>query len=86
MDSLQGMNMDALVQSVSVIVRMLSNPPDGGSFVMKSIAMVSNGLAFFSGNIGDSGGCAGLVFTLVIWHVAHPLMYSVTKVFMFGHQ
>jgi hypothetical protein len=27
-----------------------------------------------------------LVFTLVIWHVAHPLMYSVMKVFMLGHQ
>jgi hypothetical protein len=26
------------------------------------------------------------VFTLVIWHVAHPLIYSVMKVFMLGHQ
>ena len=48
--------MDALVQSVSVMVRMVSYPPDGGSFVMKSIAIVSNGKAFSTGVIGDSGG------------------------------
>jgi hypothetical protein len=46
------MKMDALLQSVSVIVRMVSKPPEGGSFVMKSIAIVSNGLAFSAGVIG----------------------------------
>ena len=41
--SLQGMNIDALEQSVSVIMRMVLYPPDSGSFVMKSKAIVSNG-------------------------------------------
>ena len=78
--------MDALVQSVSVMVRMVSYPPDTGSFVMKSIAIVSKGRAFSTGVIGDNGGWLGLVFALVIWHVAHPLMYSVMKVLILGHQ
>jgi hypothetical protein len=46
------MKMDALLQSVSVIVKMVSKPPEGGSFVIKSIAIVSNGLAFSAGVIG----------------------------------
>ena len=78
--------MDALEQSVSVMVRMVSYPLDGGSLVMKSIAIVSKGRAFSAGVMGNSGGWFELVFTLVIWHVAHPLMYSITKVFMLGHQ
>jgi hypothetical protein len=71
---------------VSMIVRIVSYPPDNGSLVMKSIAMVSKGRAFSAGVMGNNGGQFGLVFTLVIWHVAHPLIYSVTKVFMLGHQ
>ena len=47
--------MDALEQSVSVIVRIVSCPPEGGSFMMKSIAMVSNGKAFSAGMIENSG-------------------------------
>ena len=43
--SLQGMNMDALVQSWSVMVRMELHPFDSGSFVIKSKAMVLNGNA-----------------------------------------
>jgi len=35
--------MDALEQSVSVIMRIVSYPFDGGSFVMKSRVIVSNG-------------------------------------------
>ena len=50
--SLQGIKMDALLQSVSVIVRMVLKPPEGGNFVMKSMAIVSNGLAFSAGVIG----------------------------------
>ena len=50
--SLQGIKMDALLQSVSVIIRMVSKPPEGGSFIMKSMAIVSNGLAFSTGVIG----------------------------------
>ena len=86
MVSLQGMKTDALEQSVSVMVRIVSNPPEGGSLVMKSIAIVSNGRAFSAGVMGNSGGRVGFVFTLVIWQVEHPRMYSVTKVLMFGHQ
>ena len=51
--------MDALLQSVSVIVKMVSYPSKGSSFVMKSIAIVLNGLVFSAGLIGNSGGCAG---------------------------
>src|SRR5258707_15730220 len=56
MASLHGMKMEALEQSVSVMVRMVSYSPDGGYFVMKSIAIVSNGRAFSVGAIGNSGG------------------------------
>ena len=86
MVSLQGRKIDSLEQSVSVMVRMVSYPPDGGSLVMKSSAMVSNGRAFSVGEIGNSGGWEGLRLIFDIWQVAHPLMYSVTKVFMLGHQ
>jgi len=78
--------MDALEQSVSVIMRMVSKPPDCGSLVMKSIAMVSKGRALSAGVMGNMGGWVGWVLTLVIWQVAHPLMYLVTKNFMLGHQ
>jgi len=78
MASLQGMNTDALEQSVLVIMRMVSYPPDSGSFVMKSKAIVSNGRAFSVGVMGNKGGWLGWVLTLVIWQVAQPLMYSVT--------
>ena len=86
MVSLQGRKIDALEQSVSVMVRMVSYPPDGGSLVIKSSAMVSNGHAFLVGEIGNNGGWEGLRLIFDIWQVAHPLMYSVTKVFMLGHQ
>ena len=78
--------MDALEQSVSVMVRIVSYPPDGGSFVMKSRAIVSKGRAFSVGEMGNSGGWTGLRLIFDIWQLAHPLMYSVTKVFMLGHQ
>ena len=86
MASLHGRKMDALLQSVSVIVSIVSYSPDGGNFVMKSIAIVSKGLAFSSGVMGESGGWVGCVLTLFIWHVAQLRIYSVTKVFMLGHQ
>jgi len=78
--------MDTLEQSVSMIVRIVSKPPDCGSLVMKSIVTVSKGHALSAGVIGNIGGWVGWVLTLVIWQVAHPLMYSVTKNFMLGHQ
>ena len=43
--SLHGMNIDTLVQSWSVTVRMESYPSDCGNFVMKSSAMVMKGSA-----------------------------------------
>jgi len=69
--------MDALEQSVLVIVRMVLYPLDGGSFMMKSKAIVSNGQVFSVGVMGNKGGWLGWVLTLVIWQVAQPLMYSV---------
>ena len=78
--------MDAFEQSVSVMVSIVSYPPDGGSLVMKSSAMVLKGWAFLTGKIGNRGGCIRLRLIFDIWQVAHPLMYSVTKVFMLGHQ
>ena len=48
--------MDAFEQSVSVIVRMVSYPPDKGSSVIKSMATVSKGRAFSAGVIGNIGG------------------------------
>ena len=86
MVSLQGRKIDAFKQSVSVIVRMVLYPPESGSLVIKSSAMVSNGRVFSMGEMGNKGGWEGLRLIFDIWQVAHPLIYSVTKVFMFGHQ
>ena len=86
MVSEQGRKMDAFEQSVSVMVRIVLYPPDGGSFVIKSNAIVSKGRAFSAGVMGKSGGWVGLQLILDIWQVAHPRMYSVMKVFMLGHQ
>jgi len=58
--------MDALEQSVSVIMRIVLKPPDCGSLVMKSIAIVSNGRALSAEVMGNMGGWAGWVFTLFI--------------------
>ena len=54
--SLQGIKTDAFEQSVLVIVRMVSYPPDRGNLVMKSIATVSKGQVFSVGVIGNIGG------------------------------
>jgi len=48
--------MDAFEQSMSVIMRMVSYPPDRGNLVMKSIATVSKGQAFSVRVIGNIGG------------------------------
>jgi len=50
------MKIDAFEQSVSVIVRIVSYPPESGSLVMKSIATVSKGQAFSVGVMGKIGG------------------------------
>ena len=41
---------------MSVMVRMVLCPPDGGSFMIKSSAMVLKGRAFSAGDMGKSGG------------------------------
>src|SRR6266702_1493773 len=84
--SLHGINNAALVQSWSVIVSIESYPLDVGSFVMKSIVTTSNGCASGSVVIGKSFGFWWCVLILLAWHVAHPLTYSSTSFFRFGHQ
>ena len=71
--STQGMKIVALEQSWSVTVSIESYPWDTGSFVMKSIATVSNGIASGFANIGWRGARVGRVLTLLRWHSAHPL-------------
>ena len=78
MVSLQGRKIAALVQLWSVIIKIVSCPLDSGSFTMKSIAMVWKGRVSGSAVIRFRGGWFGFGFVLVIWHVAQPLMYSVT--------
>jgi hypothetical protein len=68
------------------MVRIVLYPPDGGSLVIKSSAMVSKGRVFSIGKMGNRGGWVGLQLIFDIWQVAHPLIYSVINVFMFGHQ
>jgi len=53
---------------------------------MKSSEMVWNGSAFGSGVMGYRAGLLGFVLIFDIWQVAHPLIYSVVKFFMLGHQ
>jgi len=64
MVSLQGMKIAALEQSWSVIVSIVSYPEDVGSFVMKSIAITSNGRACGLVVMGKGGGLGfvGLFF------------------------
>ena len=49
----------------SVIISMVSKPCDGGSLVMKLMAMVWNGRELV-GVIGNKGGFVGCVLTLFI--------------------
>ena len=51
---------------MSVMVRIVSYPPDGGNFVMKSSAIVLKGCAFSVGVMGKSGGWVGLQFVFDI--------------------
>src|SRR6267142_3964060 len=84
--SLQGMKIDAFEQSWSMIIRIVSFPKDSGSLVMKLSAIVWKGKASGAGVIGYTGGFDRFVFTLFIWQVVQPLMYSVMKSRMPGHQ
>ena len=84
--SLHGMNIAPFEQSWSTIVRIESYSPDLGSLVMKSKEIRSKGLASGCTSIGNRGtfGLCGKFFR--DWHVAHPLIYWVIIVFIFGHQ
>ena len=64
--SLQGMNMAAFVQLWSVMVSIDSYPCEIGSLVMKSKAIVSNGIASGLGNMGDIDALVGRV--LILFH------------------
>ena len=69
---MHGINIDAFVQSWSVIVRMESYPWDLGNFVIKSRAMVSNGIASGLENMGWSAALIGRLLTLCCWQSAQP--------------
>ena len=71
--SLQGIKTDALEQSVSVMVRIVSNPPEGGNLVMKSMAIVSNGRAFSAGVVTLLGLFLFLLplFPVLLLHLSH---------------
>jgi hypothetical protein len=68
-----------------MMVNMVSWPWDGGSLVIKSIATVWKG-RLIVGIMGKSGSHEGCMLILLAWQVPQPLMYSVTKSFMPGHQ
>src|SRR6266702_914522 len=84
--SLHRMNTVAFVQSWSVMVSIESYPCEIGSLVMKSSVTVSNSIASRVGNIGDNGALVGCMLTLFLWHLVHPLTYSITSCHIFGHQ
>src|SRR6266705_253390 len=79
---LQGDRMIALLWR-STMVRILSYPCDTGRPTMKSIVIVSQV------PLGTSFGLSGTLTggrILVVWQVAHPLMYSLMNSVMPGHQ
>ena len=84
--SLHGMNIDPFEQSWSVMVSIESYSSDGGSLVMKSRAMHSNGCASGFIVMGNWGGLGHVVIFLQDWQRAHPLTYWVAKPFIPGHQ
>ena len=68
--SMHGIKMVAFEQSWSVTVSMESYPCDTGSFVVKSIVMVSNGMASSFVNIGWRGA-----LVVVLWQ-PRPLNFD----------
>ena len=53
---------------------------------MKSRAMDVKGRVYDSEGMGNKGGFSFVGLFFQDWQVVHPLMYSVTVCFMFGHQ
>ena len=78
----QGERMTALLCQ-STTVRILSYPCEVGRSVMKSIVIVSQIPCGIS--LGLSGTCTGGRI-LVVWQIAHPLMYALTNSVIPGHQ
>jgi hypothetical protein len=72
MVSLQAKNNAAFEQSWSVIVRIVSFSSLVGSFVMKSNAIVPNGVWGCSVDMGWCGGFGWFILGFVLWQVAHP--------------
>ena len=68
-----GRNNAALVQPWSTIVRIASYPLLLGSWVIKSMAITSNGWASGGTSILYGGGVVQCVSVLFCWHLAHPL-------------
>jgi hypothetical protein len=86
MVSLQAKNSAAFEQSWSVIVKMVSFSWLVRSFVMKSSAIVPNGVWKCSGGIGLCEAFGWFVLGFVLWHVAHPYMYVFMSWGKVGHQ
>ena len=57
-----------------------------GKFCKKSRAMDVKGRVYDSEGMGNKGGFSFVGLFFQDWQVVHPLMYSVTVCFMFGHQ
>ena len=62
--STHGINIDAFVQSWSVMVRIESYPWDLGNLVIKSRVIISNGIASGFGKMGCSMALIGQLLTL----------------------
>src|SRR5579863_3842953 len=67
----------------STMVRILLYPFESGRSMMKSMVIVSQTLLGMS--LGFKGTLMG-GHILVVWHVAHPLMYAFTNSVIPGHQ
>jgi hypothetical protein len=63
---LQGIKTVAFMALWLVMVKMVSKPSDTGKSVMRSMAMVSNGVASVMGVMGKGGAFGCVVFALLL--------------------
>jgi hypothetical protein len=82
--SQQGMKIAAFEQLWSVMVRILSKPLEGGSLMMRSMAIFLKGRVVWSVVMGQWGVQGQVVRGLVAWQVAHPRMKEETKSFIWA--
>ena len=84
MSFLHGINFAALEHPWSMMVRILSNPCDGGRSVMRSIETYWNGpwSTAVSNRWRGAFRRGRLVFDS--WHLLHPLTYSLTNSLSLG--